>query len=69
MAKKFNKKRTKRIIVKEGVVGPYRYKMPKEMADAILKTRRKNEDVQSYLCETVNSEFGLSGTCVEVVIG
>lgn len=48
----------------------FKYKMSKTMAKDLLSTR-KGEDTkmhpQKYLCKVVNEEFGLRGTCTEVV--
>ena len=51
-------------------IGDIEYKMTKEMADAYLKSRKgddKKKHQQEYLCEVVNTEFGIKGTCVKVL--
>ena len=50
--------------------GYFKYKMTKEMSDAYLKGRKgtdKNKQPQEYLCDVVNSEFGIKGTCTRVL--
>lgn len=47
----------------------FEYKMSKEMANAYLKDRKGEErkkHPQKYLCEIVNNEFGMMGTCTRV---
>lgn len=50
--------------------GTIEYKMPKEMAEMYLKTA-KGEFVKKhpkeYLIQVVNEEFGVKGTCVNVI--
>lgn len=49
----------------------FKYKMSKAMADAYLKSRsgdEKNKHPQEYLCMVVNSEFGVKGNCIQVII-
>ena len=51
-------------------IGNFEYKMSKEMADAYLKSRNgadKNKHPQEYLCDIVNSQFGIKGTCTRVL--
>ena len=48
----------------------FKYKMSKTMAKDLLSTRKGEEakmHPQQYLCKVVNEEFGLRGTCTEVV--
>lgn len=51
--------------------GTIEYKMPKKMAQALLKNRH-GADVKmqpnDYLCKIVNEEFGLKGYCTNVLI-
>lgn len=47
----------------------FEYKMSKEMANAYLKDRKGEErkkHPQKYLCEVVNNEFDIMGTCTRV---
>lgn len=50
--------------------GTIEYKMPKEMASMYLKTAKgkfAKEHPQEYLIKVVNEEFGIRGTCVNVI--
>ena len=47
----------------------FEYKMSKEMANVYLKDRKGEErkkHPQKYLCEIINNEFGIMGTCTRV---
>lgn len=47
----------------------YEYKMTPEYASFVLSLRKKEQsklEPQAYLCEWVNSQCGLMGTCVKV---
>lgn len=47
------------------------YKMSKETAKIYLKSRKGNEakiNPNAFLCSIVNAEYGVKGTCVEVVL-
>ena len=47
----------------------YEYKMPKEYAKSILALKRKEGsklEPQAYLCNYVNTQCGLAGTCIAV---
>lgn len=52
--------------------GYIEYKMPKEMAQNILKTRNKDETNKmkpnEFLCKIVNEQFGLKGYCTKVLL-
>lgn len=61
-------KNKKKVVVSQE--GGFEYKMLKEMADAYLKNRKgtdKNKHPQDYLCQVVNSEFGIKGNCTKVL--
>lgn len=61
-------KNKKKVVVNNK--GGFEYKMTKNMADMYLKERKgpdKNKHPQEYLCDIVNSEFGIKGTCTRVV--
>ena len=50
--------------------GDVEYKMTKEMADFLLTTRKgedKKKHPQEYLCDVVNSQYGLKDRCVRVL--
>lgn len=51
-------------------IGDIEYKMTKELADAYIKQRKgedKKKQHQEYLCEIVNTQFGIKGNCVKVL--
>ena len=51
-------------------IGNIKYKMSKELADSLLKSRKgadKNKHPQDYLCALVNEQFGAKGNCIEVL--
>ena len=56
------------LIINDG----FEYKMTKTMADALLKERKGSEELkmhpQAYLCQVVNEQFGVKGTCIHVII-
>jgi len=50
--------------------GTIEYKMPKEMASMYLKTAKGDfakKHPLEYLIKVVNEEFGIRGTCVNVI--
>lgn len=50
--------------------GYFEYKMTKEMANAYLNARKgeeKKKHPQEYLCQIVNDNFGIKGTCTRVL--
>ena len=50
--------------------GTIEYKMPKEMASMYLKTAKgefAKKHPKEYLIQVVNEEFGVKGTCVNVI--
>ena len=50
--------------------GEIRYEMPKSLAQGLLANARKEEKAnpQKFLCDFVNRECSVKGTCVEVFI-
>ena len=47
------------------------YKMPKEMARIILKARKGTDakmKPNDFLCKYVNEQYGLLGTCTNVIL-
>lgn len=61
-------KNKKKVVVSNK--GDFEYKMTKEMANAYLNTRKgeeKKKHPQEYLCQVVNNEFGIKGTCTKVL--
>lgn len=50
--------------------GTIEYKMPKEMAVMYLKTAKGDfakKHPKEYLIKVVNEEFGVKGTCINVI--
>ena len=61
-------KNKKKVVVSNK--GDFEYKMTKEMANAYLNSRKgddKKKRPQEYLCQIVNNEFGVKGTCTRVL--
>ena len=61
-------KNKKKVIVSQK--GNFEYKMTKEMANAYLNARKgeeKKKHPQEYLCQIVNDNFGIKGTCTRVL--
>lgn len=61
-------KNKKKVVVSQK--GNFEYKMTKEMANAYLNARKgeeKKKHPQEYLCQIVNNEFGIKGTCTRVL--
>ena len=52
----------------EVCAGTIEYKMSKGMADEIIKVAKSKKTPQEILCNYVNSEFGLKGFCVKVLV-
>ena len=54
----------------ETINSSFEYKMTKDMAHAYLNSRKgddKKKHPQEYLCQLVNNEFGIKGTCSKVI--
>ena len=52
----------------EVCAGTIEYKMSKVMADEIIKASKSKKIPQEILCNYVNSELGLKGFCVKVLV-
>ena len=52
----------------EVCAGTIEYKMSKVMADEIIKASKNKKTPQEILCNYVNSELGLKGFCVKVLV-
>lgn len=61
-------KRKQKQINKKEELGTYQYKMSKLMGQKILRTRKNKEDAQTYLCDYVNSTFGLIRPVTKVIL-
>lgn len=49
------------------MIGTFEYKMSEEMAKNYLKENKGKKNVQEYLCNIVNTQFGIKGTCVRIL--
>lgn len=74
--KKYNSKKTNKkkesVIVKPTEIragGYFEYKMPYGIYNDYVKSAKKENagDIQTYLCNIVNEQYGLLGTCVRVI--
>lgn len=45
----------------------FEYKMSRELAEILLRSR-KGVEPQKYLCNYVNDNCGMMGTCVSVIL-
>lgn len=52
----------------EVCAGTIEYKMSKSMADEIIKAAKSKKTPQEILCEYVNTQCGLQGYCVKVLV-
>jgi hypothetical protein len=48
--------------------GTIEYKMSKSMADEIIKAAKSKKTPQEILCDYVNTQCGLKGFCVKVLV-
>lgn len=64
--KDFGSKKTSQITPPEVNAGLIEYKMPRLMAEEILKGKTSNP--QEILCNYVNENCGLKGYCVRVLV-
>ena len=55
-------------VPKDNYKGLIEYKMGKEMAENILKDAKGKGNPQAILCDYVNTQCGLMGYCVKVLI-
>ena len=47
----------------------FKYKMPKAMAEDLLKGKNKNKvDIQEFLCSYINENYDIKGECIEVIL-
>ena len=52
----------------EVCAGTIEYKMSKGMADEIIKAAKSKKTPQEILCDYVNTQCGLKGFCVKVLV-
>ncbi len=62
------KKREYYVTAPEMCIETIEYKMGKEMAEDIIRDDKTKRPVQEILCEHVNTQFGLKGYCVRVIV-
>ena len=48
--------------------GYVEYKMSRELADSLIKENKGKKRAQDVLCDYVNTEYGLLGLCVRVIV-
>lgn len=65
--KNYGSKKDIRQPAPEVCAGTIEYKMSKALADSIIG-KKKNKNPQELLCNFVNSECGLKGYCVKVLV-
>ena len=74
--KKYNSKKTNKkkefVIVKPTEIragGYLEYKMPYEIYNNYVKSAKRENtgDIQTYLCNIVNEQYGLFGACIRVI--
>ena len=66
--KNFNNRKTNYNIPADVYAEPIEYKMSKQMADGIIKDAKGKGNPQVLLCDFVNTQFGLKGYCVRVIV-
>ena len=66
--KDFGSRKDTRISAPAVCGGTIEYKMSKAMADDIIKNDKSKRAPQEVLCEFVNTQFGLMGYCVKVLV-
>ncbi len=67
--KDFRSKKDTQIKAPDVNAGLVEYKMPRLMAEEIIKTAKGNKsDPQVVLCNYVNTFLGLKGYCVKVLV-
>ena len=67
-AKDYGSKNEPTVPAPDVCAGTVEYTMSKLMADEILKASKSNKTPQEVLCNYVNSECGLKGYCVKVIV-
>jgi hypothetical protein len=66
--KDFGSKKESIVTPPDVCAGIFEYKMPKAMAENILKADKSRRPAQEILCEYVNTQNGLKGFCVKVIV-
>lgn len=66
--KDFGSKKESRIKAPDVCAGTIEYKMGKLMAEEIVKAAKNKKSPQEILCDYVNTQMGLKGYCVKVLV-
>lgn len=66
--KDYGSKKETTIPAPDVCAGTVEYTMSKLMADEIIKASKSNKTPQEILCNYVNTECGLKGYCVKVIV-
>ena len=66
--KDYGSKKETTISAPDVCAGTVEYTMSKLMADEIIKASKSNKTPQEILCNYVNTECGLKGYCVKVIV-
>ena len=66
--KDYGSKKETTIPAPDVCAGTVEYTMSKTMADEIIKAAKNKKAPQELLCEYVNSQMGLKGYCVKVIV-
>lgn len=64
----YGSKKESRIQPPDVCAGTIEYKMSKLMADEIIKASKSKKAPQEILCNYVNTQCGLKGFCVKVIV-
>lgn len=66
--KNYNNKKEIRQKAPDVCAGTVEYKMSRQMAEQLIGNKKGNKDPQQILCDYVNTNCGLKGYCVRVLI-
>jgi hypothetical protein len=66
--KDYGSKKETTIPAPEVCAGVVEYTMSKTMADEIIQASKSSKTPQEILCEYVNSQMGLKGYCIKVLV-
>ena len=66
--KDYGSKKETTIPAPEVCAGTVEYTMSKLMADEIIKEAKNNKSPQEILCNWVNTQCGLKGYCIKVIV-
>ena len=64
----YGAKKGKYVKLPEIYAGVIEYKMSKTMAENILRENKGKGNPQKALCDFVNTQFGIKGYCVRVIV-